>query len=326
LLLGLAGTLGVAAFVAIPTVAVMISGFSLRPHFAVRDPDVRKLLALGSWATLQHAAAALLLGAAIVVGGGVAGGVVAFQIGWFFFLAPYGVVAQPIQTAVLPELVLSLEVAGHEGFGELLRWAFGQTAVLLLPLSAAFVAFAAPAADIVAFGSARDGNGVQLIATAFASLGAGILAYGIYLLYARAFFTLGDSRTPALVSVVVAIVGAVTMIAIGRKVSGTARVAVLGVVHVGAFTVAAVVLALMLWRRTGQSVWSGLAIPATALAVVMGAGAWWVVHTISPAGRTGTTVLLIVTAGIVGVVYLAIARALGWLRPRPVLRDLEVTS
>ena len=49
-------------------------------------------------------ASALLLGAAIVVGGAVEGAVVAYQVGWFLFLAPYGVIAQPIQTTILPEL------------------------------------------------------------------------------------------------------------------------------------------------------------------------------------------------------------------------------
>ena len=36
---------------------------------------------------------------------GVEGGVVAYQVGFVFFLAPYGILAQPIHTAILPELV-----------------------------------------------------------------------------------------------------------------------------------------------------------------------------------------------------------------------------
>ena len=42
--------------------------------------------------------------AALIVGGGVAGGVVAYQLAMVVFLAPYGIVAQPIHTAVLPRL------------------------------------------------------------------------------------------------------------------------------------------------------------------------------------------------------------------------------
>ena len=42
--------------------------------------------------------------AALIAGGGVAGGVVAYQLAMVVFLAPYGIVAQPIHTAVLPRL------------------------------------------------------------------------------------------------------------------------------------------------------------------------------------------------------------------------------
>ena len=57
------------------------------------------------WGVVLHTGAGLLLGAAIVAGAGVEGGVVAYQVGWVIFLAPYAVLAQPIHTAILPELV-----------------------------------------------------------------------------------------------------------------------------------------------------------------------------------------------------------------------------
>ena len=40
---------------------------------------------------------------------------VAYQVGWFLFLAPYGIIAQPIHTTILPELVEEHGAWGHHG-------------------------------------------------------------------------------------------------------------------------------------------------------------------------------------------------------------------
>ena len=72
-------------------------------------------LGLSAWGVLLHANAGILLGAALVVGSSVAGGVVAYQVAFVFFLAPYAVLAQPILTAFLPELVGDAE-RGDIGF------------------------------------------------------------------------------------------------------------------------------------------------------------------------------------------------------------------
>ena len=60
--------------------------------------------------------AGLLLGAAIVAGSGVEGAVVAYQVGWVFFLAPYGILAQPIHTTALPELATQETQGDRDSF------------------------------------------------------------------------------------------------------------------------------------------------------------------------------------------------------------------
>ena len=102
-----------AAFVAVPAIGLRRSGFRLRlgPRRAWRDPEVRGLLGHSSWAALQHAGTGILLAAALIAGGGVAGGVVAYQLAMVVFLAPYGIVAQPIHTAVLPRLAAEVRAA-----------------------------------------------------------------------------------------------------------------------------------------------------------------------------------------------------------------------
>jgi len=81
------------------------------------------VLRLSGWAALQHSGTGILLGAALVVAGGIAGGVVAHQFAIVVFLAPYGIVAQPIHPAVLPRLSADAARGDGAGLHATLRWA-----------------------------------------------------------------------------------------------------------------------------------------------------------------------------------------------------------
>src|SRR5690606_21983303 len=146
------------------------------------------------WGIVLHTGAGLLLGAAIVAGAGVEGGVVAYQVGWVIFLAPYAVLAQPVHTAILPELVPEAREAGLGRVAASLRWALERVALLVVPATAAMVALALPAMRTVSFG-ATGAEGSELLAAAVAGLAVGLLPYSAFLLLARGYYALGDSRT-----------------------------------------------------------------------------------------------------------------------------------
>ena len=69
------------------------------------------------------------------------------------------------------------------------------------------MALAYPLMRVVAFGGAAKGDGAQLLAAGLASLAFGLVAYSAFLLFARAYYALGNSRVPALVALVAGIVG-----------------------------------------------------------------------------------------------------------------------
>ena len=89
-------------------------------------------------------------------------------------------------------------------FSDRVRWALDRMAILVLPVSAAYLALALPAMKVIAPASSSP----ELLAAALASLGAGLFVYSAFLLLARAFYALGDSRVPALVALGSALVGA----------------------------------------------------------------------------------------------------------------------
>ena len=307
MLLVIAGTGGVIAFVAILVVAARRSGFSMRPRWNPRDPDIRKLLGLSAWGVLLHANAGILLGAALVVGSSVAGGVVAYQVAFVFFLAPYAVLAQPILTAFLPDLVGDAERGDMGSFAATVRGALDRMATLVLPVSAVMIALALPMMRVVAFGNA-EGTGVELLAAALASLSIGLFPYGAFLLLSRVYYALGDSRTPALVAIVCAVVGVVVMAVGASLTNGAARVAALGIGHTAAFCVGALVLGFDVHRRVAARVWDDGLVRAVGVAIAAGGAAWLVAQAIDPHDRLASLVTLVVGGAVALAVFLAGAR------------------
>ncbi len=315
--LGLTGTGGVVAFVALPVLALARGGFRLQPRWGRPGTETRRLLGLGSWATMQHASGALLLGVAIVVGGRAEGGVVAFQIAWLWCLAPFGVVGQAIQTAVLPALAHDWITGDHAGFARSLRWALGATVAVLGPVSAAFVALAGPLAEVVAFGAARRAGGVALIAAGIAGLGLGVVGYSASHLLARAWYARGVSRRPAVATVLGAVTGAVAMVAVARFVEDPVRLVLgLGLAHSLAYVVSTLALAPGL-SGPGERLWTNRWLVPSVAAVVAGALVWGAVELWDPAGRIANLVALVVSGGALAAVAMVAGRVSGLLVGRP---------
>lgn len=313
--LGLGGTLGVLLFVAVPTWACWHDGFRLCPRWRPRDRRVRELLGLSGWAVLQHAGGGLLLAAALVVGNGVAGGVVAFQVAMVFFLAPYAILAQPIHTAILPDLSLDAARGDLDAFGGATRWALDGMAVLVVPVAAGMIALAEPAMRAVAFGRATTSGGVDLLAAGLASLALGLFAYGAFLLLARAYYALGDSRTPAVVGLATAVVGVGVMAAAAPFAHGAARVAVLGFGHSAAYVLGAGVLGWGLSRRTGVPIVPRALPRALVLSAAVGGAAWVAERVIAPGTRGATTAVLVILGAAGGAAYAGLHRLWGGSLP-----------
>jgi putative peptidoglycan lipid II flippase len=332
LALGLGATLGVVAFVGIPVWALWRGngehpGFRLVPRLGARDPEVRRVLGQSGWAVLQHTLIGVLLLGSIVVGNAVEGGTIAFQTATVFFLAPYAVLAQPVHTAILPELARQRDDPTR--FAASLRWALDNMAVLVVPVTVAFLALSLPLMHVVAFGEATRAGGVQLLAVSLASLALGLYAYSAFLLFARAYYALEKSKTPALVAIVGAIVGVALMAVGGEVSSGRTTVAFLGFGNTAAYAVGALILGVGLSRHTKQSILPRGLLRATLVAAPIGLIIWLVVRAIEPSGRAGNLAALVVATLLGGGAYLLGIRALGGiarLRPTPAPQDTPAAA
>jgi putative peptidoglycan lipid II flippase len=245
----------------------------------------------------------------------VAGGVVAYQFCFVAFLAPYAILALPIQTTILPELTVDATHGDMVSFAGRLRWGLDGMSQLLLPVSAAFVALALPAMRVLAVGSSR--HDADLFAAALASLGVGLFTYGAFLFFARASYALGDSRTPAIVAGGSAVIGAAVMVVGGLTFeTDTAKVAALGLGHSAAYLVGTLVLGFILHRRIGHGFFPHAFLPALAVSGALGALAWLVEDLVGPTERV-TEVLVLVAIGVLGAgMYALMLRILPKRGPR----------
>lgn len=309
-LLAAAGTGGAAAFVGTLAIACRATGFRLHPRRPDRDEALRRVLRLSFWGVFLNAGTGLLLGAALVIGNSVEGGVVAYQAAFVFFLAPYAILAQPIHTAILPEISGEALRSDFDAFAASVRRALDSMALLVVPASVAFVVFAAPAMKVLAFGAVSR-RGVALLAAGVASLGVGLYAYGAFLLLARAYYALGDSRTPAVVAIVTAVVGVMIMAAGAARSHGAAKVAALGIGHSIAYLLGALALGIGLSRRTGHALAPRELVRASVAAGAVGTLAWLAMRALGPQGRLailGATAIVGIAAA---AAYVAVVRMSG---------------
>ncbi len=308
LVLGVGATLGVVGFTGVPTVAVMRSGFRLRPRLGAVDKKLRHLLFLSAWVALQPDVAVLLL-SAMVMGNRVPGGVIAYQFCMVAFLAPYAILALPIHTTLLPELSHDAADGDTASFAGRLRWGLDGIAITLIPVGVAFIALARPAMDVVAPSSTK--GDVELFAAMLAALGVGLFTYGTFLLLARACYALNDSRTPAIVAGSCALVGAAVMVVGGLSAqSDEWKVAFVGIGHSAAYLLGTLLLGALLRRRLGRSFFPHVVWKVLPFSIVLGLLAWWVEDLVAPRERLATLAVL-GAIGLVGLgAYLAMLRML----------------
>jgi putative peptidoglycan lipid II flippase len=312
-------TLGVAAFCAVPVVAAVRSGVSLRPRFDARHPAVRQVARRGAWAAVYLAMTQLMLGVVLVLANRVEGGVVAYQVAFTFFLLPHALFALPVITALYPRLSRSVAAADLDAFGRDMAAGTGAMAFFTLLATAGLLALARPLASLALFGDAAEG-GIDHVALALAGLAPGLLGYGAFLFFSRAFYALGDARLPALVNAGVGVAGGAAMV-VGFAMAGPRhRILAIALAHSLAQLMGAAVLLVLLARRLPRRQLSAATRPVVVSAAAAG---------LAVAAMQGLTVVLgdvpssakVVAAGTFGVgVYLALQRMAGTSIPLTTLR------
>ncbi|MGQ0830368.1 MAG: murein biosynthesis integral membrane protein MurJ [Microthrixaceae bacterium] len=305
-------TLGVVAFTSVPIVALARRGVALRPRWHRGSEELRQFWRQGAWAAGFLALTQALLVTVLVLANRVEGGVVAYQLGFTFFLLPHALVAIPVFTAVFPGLSRAF-VRGDDGaFAPLVRRSVSTISVLILPAAAALFALAEPIARLTLFGNGEAG--VHQVALATRAFAPGLLPYGLFLLLTRVAYARNDARLPTHVNLVATVVGVGIMSGAAALLHGDARIAGLAAAHSATYLVGAVVLASRLRRRSlaaTRYVPIRTVVVTGSAAIVAAAVMGGIAAGLGGTSR-GSAALEVVVAGVVGLtVYLVLIAAGG---------------
>jgi putative peptidoglycan lipid II flippase len=218
--------------------AIHAIGLKLRPSWALRNPNFRDIVRL---------VPPLLVGSALVnvntlvdraVGSGEAPGTIAaLNFGWRLVDLAESLLVAAAVTALYPAFSALAAPERRERMGVAVARSLGSVLALLAPVVVVLVV-APDAATVVIFGRGNfDATSVHMTALAVGAFAVSIVAVAGRELVARAFYSLGDSRTPVLVAVLGMCINVVGDLTLGRRY---------GVIGLAASTSLSVVVAAIL--------------------------------------------------------------------------------
>jgi putative peptidoglycan lipid II flippase len=321
LLLGLGTTLGIAAQTAALVPYLRKVGFRWRPRFDFRRAEAAEIGRMGGWMFCYIAATQVAFLVTTVVSNTAdpSYGYTAYTLAWQLFQLPYAVVGISVITALLPRM----SAHASEGRFRLVRTDFSSgvrlAAVIVVPCSLVLAALGPDLALVFIAHGAGSASGTaraDYVGVVFAVFCLGLLPYMLFQLQLRVFYSLHDSKTPALIGVATTALNIVANVIALNVLPGRDVVAGLGV----GFGLANLLGTILAWRILSRRL-RGLdarviggtlvkmhaaAIPGALFAITIGI----MVADAHVRGRTGAAITVIVGGGAAVLLYVLFAKAL----------------
>ncbi|MBL0746629.1 murein biosynthesis integral membrane protein MurJ [Nocardioides baculatus] len=325
-LLGLGSTLGIVVQCLVLVPYLRASGFTYRPRFDFRDPELRKTLSLGIWTVLFVIAtqAAYFVVVKLASGSSVEGnpGYTVYSSSLLIMMVPHSIVTVSLATAILPRL----SSYAHEGrladlgatVGSTLRTALALVLpfAVLLPILAGDVSSAAFAW--------ADRDAAAAFTPTLALFGPALVFFTVHYFMLRGFYAMEMTRLVFFIQLAVSLTNiAVALVLVpSRPADETAPMLV--VAYLSSYAVGAVVSFALLRRTVGGLETPRLVRFLVRMAIVLvaaGAVAWLVEWSLAGLGEQLSPPLALVRGGLSG-----LAGGLVLLGGARVLRIREVTS
>lgn len=320
LVLGAGTTLGVAAMTLCLVPQLRRLGWHWRFTWAPSHPAVRKGARLGVWALGYAGGYQAGLIVVLMLANRIEGGVAAYQWAYTFFYLPHALFAIPIFNVMFTAMS---EHAARRQDAELvdrLQDGLGVLAFILVPLAGLMLATAGPLTKMTLDYGVMTDRGADLVGRVIAMFAVGLPTYSAFLVFTRAFYALGDTKTPTLVNGGTVAVASIVGASLFALLSDRWSVAGLALGHSIGFALGTALLARLLYLRFSAVGRKRIAARIVRSCVV-GAGALGVmlaVSTLMPeASRAEAVANVIVTSCFGGAVYVGV---MAWLRPPEFVR------
>ena len=326
-LLGAGSTLGIAAQALVLLPVMRRTGFRWRPRFDFRNAGLGKAGTLASWTFVfvltntfalvvisRLATKANVLASAAHLA--TSAGLVTYQRANLAFQLPQSVITVSVVTALLPRMSAKAIARNLSGVADDVTAGLRLALVGVVPATAALLVLAPPI-GVVAFnwGSTSTGD-ARVIGEVAQFFVLGLIPFTAFFVLLRGFYALEDTRTPALVNIVLNAVNIAVAYTLFELVSVTHKVQSLAAAYLPTYAIAAVLTWLLLSRRLG-----GLPAYLTIrtavrliVAVLPATALMWAASTASTdllgTGRLGSLVAVVLALSLGSGAFLLLARRL----------------
>ncbi len=249
--LGAGTTLGVAAMTVCLLPQLVRLGWRFRWRFDLQHPAVRKGARLGAWALGYVGGYQAGLIVVLLLANRVEGGVAAYQWAYTFFYLPHALFAVPVFNVLFTAMSEHAARDEEHDFLERMRDGLGMLAFILVPIAAGLLALAEPLTRVTLEYGVMTGAGSRLVARVLTAFAIGLPAYSTFLVFTRAFYARGDTKTPTVINAITVALASILGAALFMTSSQQWSVAGLALGHSVAFAVGTVILGRSFARRTG---------------------------------------------------------------------------
>jgi putative peptidoglycan lipid II flippase len=207
LVLAAGTTLGVVAMTLALWPSLRAIGFRWRLRFDWRHETVRRLLSLARWVVVYVVANQVAYFFIILFNGHIAQGAYAvYSQAFIFFSLPHAIVAVSIFTALLPGMSARWSDGAVADVRALFSRGVRDTEIVMLPAAAGVFVLAGPIVGLFASYGVMTSLDTALLGRTLAAFAVGLPFFSAFQLLTRTFYATQDTRTPALVNVIVAVV------------------------------------------------------------------------------------------------------------------------
>jgi putative peptidoglycan lipid II flippase len=257
-------TLGVVAMTVALWPSLRAVGFRWRLRFDWRHEAVGRLAKLAAWVVVYVVANQVAYLVVLELSGAHIDWYTDYAYAFILFSLPHAIFAVSIFTALLPQMSRAWATDEPVEVRALLSRGLRDMAVIVIPASLGYIALAGPIVRALLGHGQTSIADADLIARVLQAFALGLPFFSAFQLFTRTFYSMQDSRTPALVNVAAAAVNVganlLFLEVFGWGVAGLA----LG--HASSYLFSSAVCVLLLRRRLGGI--EGRRIAATLVRVI----------------------------------------------------------
>jgi putative peptidoglycan lipid II flippase len=231
---------------AIQLLPLMRERFRLSFDVDLGDAAARQVLLLMAPRALGLGANQITFMVATMLATGVGlGAVTSYNVAWTVMQIPLGVIGFPLGVVLLPSLSRAVAAGSVREFGRLIVRSVRLLLWVMLFVTAIGIVLRRQVVTLL-FDYGLDERSLSLTADTLSFLFLGLAAYSLVIVFARAFYSGHDTRTP----VITALFDMTTAIVIGAATVGTMGLSGIALgLSAGAWA-EATALGILLWRRT----------------------------------------------------------------------------